>query len=216
MIFYIFKFFFKIFYNPIILGIHVYRWKAKNKHNFTFPAVCFPIDKVIVDRYTYGPLEVYSYSKKKDEFLSIGSFCSIAKGVKFILGGNHHYDFISTFPFKTFFQNEEEAFSKGDIILKDDVWVGTDSLILSGVTLGQGCVVAAGSVVTKSFPPYSIIGGNPAKLIKMRFDDSVIKDLIQLDYNDLTYDFIKNKINSFYNKDISEVLTIIKEQKTKV
>lgn len=191
MIFSILKFFLKTLYDPMILGMHIYRWKKKNKHNFTFPVVLFPIDKVEVGKYTYGPLEIYSYSKKEDEFLNIGSFCSIAKGVKFILGGNHCHDLISTYPFKTFLRNEEEAFSKGKIILKDDVWIGTDSLILSGVTLERGCVVAAGSVVTKSFPPYSIIGGNPAKIIKMRFNDQTINNLLQFDYNDLTDDFIK-------------------------
>ncbi|MEY8759774.1 CatB-related O-acetyltransferase [Chryseobacterium sp. MD-1] len=214
MIFSILKFFLKLFYDPIVLGIHTYRWKTKNKHNFTHPVVLFPSDKVIVGKYTYGPLEIYSYSKKKDEFLNIGSFCSIAKGVKFILGGNHHYNFISTYPFKAYFKNEEEAFSKGNISLKDDVWVGTDCLILSGVTLEQGCVVAAGSVVTKSFPPYSIIGGNPARVIKKRFNDEVIEELLQLDFNNLNKDFITENINAFYNKDINTVIQQLKKIKT--
>lgn len=202
MIFYIVKFFVKIFYDPIVLGIHTFRWKNKNRHNFTYPVTIFPSDKVSVGKYTYGPLEVYSYSKKDDEFLNVGSFCSIAKGVKFILGGNHHYDFISTYPFKAYFKNEEEAFSKGHIVLKDDVWIGTDSLILSGVTLEQGCVVAAGSVVTKSFPPYSIIGGNPAKIIKKRFDDEIIDELLKVDYDGFNEDFIIENMEAFYNKDI--------------
>jgi acetyltransferase-like isoleucine patch superfamily enzyme len=204
MIFYIVKFFLKIFYAPISLGMHTYRWKSKNKHNFTYPVSLFPIHKVNVDKYTYGPLDVTSYSQKQDEFLQIGSFCSIANGVKFILGGNHQYDLISTYPFKAFFENGDEAISKGSIVLEDDVWIGTGCLILSGVKLERGCVVAAGSVVTKSFSPYSIIGGNPARIIKKRFDDETIEKLLQLDYNRFSTEFIKENINIFYNSiDIS-------------
>ncbi|WBV58523.1 CatB-related O-acetyltransferase [Chryseobacterium sp. Chry.R1] len=210
MIFYIVKFFLKIFYDPVLLGIYTYRWKKINKHNFTYPVVIFPLEKVLVGNNTYGPLEVYSYTRKKDEFLCIGSFCSIAKGVKFILGGNHFSNFISTYPFKSFFLNEEEAFSKGDIILEDDVWIGTDCLILSGVKLGQGCVVAAGSIVTKSFPPYSVIGGNPAKIIKKRFNDEIIEKLLKLDFNSLTDDFIKKNIDIFYSEDINKNLSLLK------
>lgn len=213
MIFYLIKFFIKIFYDPMILGVHTFRWKNKNKNNFTYPVNIFPQDKVSVGKCTYGPLEVYSYTKKDDEFLAVGSFCSIAKGVKFILGGNHRYDLISTFPFKVYFNNEEEAFSKGRIILKDDVWIGTDSLILSGVTLEQGCVVAAGSVVTKSFPPYSIIGGNPAKIIKKRFDDQVINDLLTINYDGFSKDFIEQNISMLYDKDIDGVLQKLKSIK---
>lgn len=205
----ILKFFIKIFYDPFKLGLHTYRWKNKNKHNFTYPVAVYPIDKVVVGKFTYGPLEVYSYTKNKDEFLNIGAFCSIANGVKFILGGNHRHDFISTYPFRAYFMNQEEAFSKGAIILQDDVWIGTDCLILSGVELGRGCVVAAGSIVTKSFPPYSIIGGNPAQLIKKRFDDKTIDELLKIDYNQFDENFIKENMNIFYNKDIDNTLQML-------
>jgi len=212
MIIYILKFFLKVFYDPIVLGAHTFRWRSKNKHNHTYPIVLFPLEKVTVGRYTYGPLDVYSYTQKNDESLQIGDFCSIAKGVKFILGGNHHYNIMSTYPFKTYFQNEEEAFSKGPIIIENDVWIGTGSLILSGVRLEQGCVVAAGAVVTKSFPAYSIIGGNPAKLIKKRFDDTIIDELLHLEYQALNEEIIKKNMQLFYNEDIKSSLTLLKNQ----
>jgi virginiamycin A acetyltransferase len=165
-------------------------WRHFNQHNNTSIAnstseMIFPLEKVSVGRFTYGPLCVHSFGNK-DESLKIGSFCSISNGVKFILGGNHSINAFSTFAFKFFFNNESgEAWTKGPIIVEDDVWIGTDAIILSGITLGKGTIVAAGSVVTKSTLPYSIVGGNPAKLIKMRFDKSLIKVLIDLDFTNI-------------------------------
>lgn len=177
------------------------RWRDNNPHNFTMidnriEDVTFPANKVIVGNYTYGPLRVISYGSY-DEYLEIGCFCSIASGVKFLLGGEHKLNKFSTYPFKRILINNDEieTFSKGDIILGDDVWIGTDSLILSGVKLSRGTVVAAGSVVTKSTEPYSIIGGNPAKLIKMRFSEDIIENLMSFDYNALNKDLVKDKIS---------------------
>jgi acetyltransferase-like isoleucine patch superfamily enzyme len=175
-------------------------WRDNNPSNFTMidnriEDMPFPSNKVTVGNYTYGPLRVISYGSN-DEYLSVGRFCSIASGVKFLLGGEHKLNKFSTFPFKRILidNDEIETFSKGNIILEDDVWIGTDSLILSGVRLSRGTVVAAGSVVTKSTDPYSIIGGNPAKLIKKRFSEDIIENLMNVDYNILTENFIKEKI----------------------
>ncbi|MPS72109.1 MAG: CatB-related O-acetyltransferase [Chryseobacterium sp.] len=190
----------KIFYNPVRYSIFEFNWRKKNQHNFTSPVnVIFPIDKVKIGNYTYGPLEVYSWNHN-DEELRIGHFCSIAKGVKFLLGGNHDADYISTFPFKYYFQNTEEATSKGSIIIDDDVWIGMDCMLLSGITIGRGCIIAAGSIVTKSFPPYSIIGGNPARFIKSRFDEEKVKKLMKINFEKLDEIFIKNNIDNLYNE----------------
>jgi len=153
-------------------------WTLKNSNNKTYPVSYFPIDLVQIGDYSYGPIDLYTYGAE-GEGLEIGKYCSIAKDVKFVLGGNHKTDCLMTFPVKNKFgkDQENESFTKGKIILEDDVWIGVGSTILSGIRLGQGCVVAAGSVVTKSFPPYAIIGGNPARIIKMRFDENVIKAL---------------------------------------
>ena len=91
-----------------------------------------------------------------------------------------------------------EAISKGDITI-DDVWIGFRATILSGVHIGQGAVVAAGAVVTKDVPPYAIIGGVPAKIIKYRFSPEVIEQLLKLDYSKLTDDMIWERIDDLYN-----------------
>jgi virginiamycin A acetyltransferase len=163
-------------------------WRRLNAHNYTFAAnsideMTFPVDKVRVGKYSYGPLCVHHFGNKNEKLI-VGYYCSISKGVKFILGGNHSINTFSTFPFRFFFNNQEyDASTKGPIIVEDDVWIGTDSIILSGVTLGKGTIVAAGSIVTKSTLPYSVIGGNPAKLIKKRFDDDLIKLLLDIDFS---------------------------------
>lgn len=79
-------------------------------------------------------------------------------------------------------KKEWETQAKGNIIVNDDVWIGDSALILSGVEIGQGAVIAAGAVVTEDVPPYAVVGGVPAKVIKYRFRDDVIKELVKIDY----------------------------------
>ncbi len=154
------------------------KWKKLNKNNFVTPKNIFPIDIVEVGDYSYGPLNVRTWGSYNEKLI-IGSFVSIAEDVLFLLGGNHNIETFSTYPFKVMILGEKkEAWSKGPIIVEDDVWIGTRAIILSGVRIGQGAIIAAGSVVTKDVPPYSIVGGNPAKIIKYRFDKNLI-DLIK-------------------------------------
>ena len=127
------------------------------------------MDEVSVGRYTYGGIRVINYNKK--EYLKIGSFCSIAQEVTFILNADHRVDTLSTFPFKVKVLGENlEGFSKGDIIVDDDVWIGYRATVMSGVHIGQGAVVAAGAVVTKDVPENTIVGGIPTKVIKSIYD----------------------------------------------
>ena len=158
-------------------------WRSFNAHNDTHLARAFDFSRVTVGRRSYGGLAVWTWGQE-GESLRIGNFVSIAEEVKFLLGGNHPHDGFSTFPFlvKNFGQREE-AKTKGPIVVEDDVWIGYDSLILSGVTIGRGAVIAAGSVVTKDVPPYAIVGGNPAKLIKYRFSEAVIAEVSRLDFS---------------------------------
>ena len=112
--------------------------------------------------------------------ISIGSFCSVARDVM-IQEYNHKLDRLSThYLEKNFFRgkNKSEIYSKGAIAVGNDVWIGAKAVILSGVTIGDGAVVAAGSVVTRDVPPYAIVGGNPARIIKYRFSDDVIVKLL--------------------------------------
>lgn len=97
-----------------------------------------------------------------------------------------------------------EAISKGDIIV-DDVWFGGDATIMSGVHIGKGAVIAAGAVVTKDVPPYAIVGGVPAKIIKYRFNENVIKKIIKIDFNKLTIDKVRKNKDLFYQEMTEEI-----------
>jgi acetyltransferase-like isoleucine patch superfamily enzyme len=151
------------------------QWRKANSHNRTVPGRVFNPQKVKVGNFTYGTLDVLDFYYN-NEFLEIGHFCSIASGVKFILAGNHHMDRLSTFPFNTFCGTGKkgEGYSKGPITIGSDVWIGFDAWIMSGVKVGQGAVIAARSHVVKDVPPYAIVGGNPAKVIKYRFDNDTV------------------------------------------
>ncbi len=147
--------------------------------------------------YAYGTINISRYSKY-DSSIKVGNCCSIADEVNFLLGGGHNYKTVSSFPFKAILDGEGEALSKGDIVLDDDVWIGYRATIMSGVHIGQGAVVAAGAVVTKDVPPYAIVGGVPAKIIKYRFNPDVIDQLIQLDYSQLTDELIHEHEDELY------------------
>ncbi len=128
----------------------------------------------------FGKIKVVSYTKK--EKLIIGEYVSIADEVTFLLGGEHQYNGLSTYPFDKYrFGKREKTMTKGDIVIEDDVWIGYGVLIMSGVTIKQGSIIGAGSVVTKSTEPYGIYGGNPARKIKYRFDKEIIDILLTLD-----------------------------------
>ena len=158
------------------------KWRKLNDHNMTTLMNKVDISKIFVGSHTYGQLNIHHFNNPK-ELLIIGNYVSIANDVKFILGGNHPYDGFSTYPFKALKLGEEyEAQTKGPIIVEDDVWIGDNSLILSDVTIGQGAVVAAGSVVTKDVPPYAIVAGNPAVIVKYRLDENIINELKKLDF----------------------------------
>lgn len=161
-------------------------WRALNPHNHTMLTMSsgpFDFSRVTVGRRSYGELNIMAYGRDAER-LTIGSFVSIASDVKFMLGGNHPYDGFSTFPFKVKYLGEMlESSTKGPIVVGDDVWIGYQVLIMSGVTIGQGAIVAAGSVVTKDVAPYTIVGGNPAKYIKHRFEPAVVERMLKFDFS---------------------------------
>jgi acetyltransferase-like isoleucine patch superfamily enzyme len=150
------------------------------------PQGIFDLSLVSVQEFSYGDLNVMAF-KNPDAFLSIGRFVSIGPGVTFILEGNHPIDRISTYPMAVeadswVIDAETEghvAGTKGPILVRDDVWIGTNAIVLSGITIGQGAIVAAGSVVTRDVDPYGIVGGNPARLIRYRFSPAIIDTLLK-------------------------------------
>jgi acetyltransferase-like isoleucine patch superfamily enzyme len=130
--------------------------------------------------------------------LKIGKFCSIADGVKILLGGEHNYRFVSTYPFDNLLIRFKElgptVKTKGDVTIGNDVWIGYGAIILSGVTIGDGAVVGAGAVVAKDIRPYAIVAGNPAKLLKYRFNKYVIQRLLWEKWWDLPWNQLREKI----------------------
>ncbi len=191
--------------NLIRLRLFGKAWKKANQHNRTYPGNLFELNSVTVGKGTYGQLNVRKFGNGPN-VLRIGNYCSIADETVFLVDGGHPYETISTYPFKQgILGSFGESTSKGDIIVEDDVWIGYRSLILSGVHIGQGAVIAAGAIVSKDVPPYAIVGGVPAKVIRYRFNPEIIEELLKVDYSKLTKEEIEAHIDELY--------TVLKEKK---
>ena len=122
-------------------------WRSQNAHNQTRVNSIFDQSLVHVGNYTYGTINIVSTNVGSK--VTIGHFCAISDNVKFVINNDHPIDYISTYPFKTRVLNgKPESISKGDIVVQDDVWIGLNAIIMSGVKIGQGAIVAAGAVVT--------------------------------------------------------------------
>lgn len=181
-------------------------WRKSNSHNFTKLKHDTDMSHIIVGKKTYGTLDVFNASNL-DVFLKIGSYCSIGNDVMFLLAGEHELKTVSTYPFKVMcWGQDKEAGAKGDIIVCDDVWIGVNAIICSGVKIGQGAVIGAGAVVTKDVPPYAIVGGNPAKIIRYRFDGVFIKRLLSVDIVKLFDSFEHDDAEIVYKKIDEDVL----------
>jgi len=132
--------------------------------------------------FTYGKPEIASYDKTT--MVKIGKYCSFAKNVTIILGGEHRTDWITTYPFNKIFKEANHIHghprSKGDLIIGNDVWIGYGATILSGITIGDGAAIGAHSLVTRNVAPYEIVGGNPIQHIKFRFLKKEIAFLLEL------------------------------------
>jgi|GEM_PF-3295090 virginiamycin A acetyltransferase len=159
-------------------------------------------NKYIIGNWTYGRPVVLDWGDGSS--LVIGKFCSIAVDVKILLGGEHHYDYVSTYPFNKLFLNDlpnaiKDRRTKGDVIIGHDVWIGRDVLIMSGVKIGNGAVIGAGAIVSKDVPSYAIVAGNPAKIIKYRFDTDTIEKLNELSWWNWKDEVIENNVASLMN-----------------
>lgn len=159
---------------------------------------------------TYGVQNITIQDYKQNTVLEIGNFCSIASNVTVLLGGNHRYNRITTFPFNILYgfgeNNPSDGYSNGNVIIENDVWIGTGVSILSGITIGNGSIIAAGSHVIKDVPPYAIIGGNPGKVIKYRFDEETIEKLLKIKWWEWSLDKIKENANLMLCDDISHFI----------
>ena len=143
--------------------------------------------KMTFGKYTYGIPKIHFYENDATAKLSVGNFCSIAQNVNIYLGGNHRTDWVSTYPFGHIHQDIFDRFdgsghpsTKGDVVIGNDVWIGNNATIMSGVSVGDGAVIANNSHVVKNVEPYSLVGGNPARLIKYRFTPVQIENLLKI------------------------------------
>lgn len=179
------------------------KWRQLNQHNDTVVGErTFPIEAISVGNRTYGMLNIQCFNLKKEKQLIIGNFVSIAPGALFLLDVNHQTQTVTTFPLYTRLLNPNplDAQTKGQLIIEDEVWIGTNALLFSGIKVGKGAIIAAGAIVTKDVPPYAIVGGNPAQLIKYRFPKEIIDVLLPIKINDLPSDWMSDHIEILYKK----------------
>ena len=153
---------------------------------------------------------LYHYPVNQDK-LKIGKFCSIACGTKFLFtSANHTLKSLSTYPFPIFFEEWgldgkdicDAWDNKGDIVIGNDVWIGYEAVILSGVTIGDGAVIGSRAVVTKDVEPYTIVGGVPAKAIRKRFDEQTIEKLEKIGWWNWSEEQIRQNIGAIQAGDV--------------
>ncbi len=137
--------------------------------------------------FSYGQPLIMGWDGTPETKVTIGRFCSFADGVRMLLRVNHPIHSPSTYPLAKILgidHDEPYEWSGGPIVIGHDVWIGQDAVILGGVTLGHGSIVAGHAIVTKDVPPYGIAAGNPARLVKHRFDDATIQRLLEIQWWD--------------------------------
>ncbi|MCI9375880.1 MAG: CatB-related O-acetyltransferase [Oscillibacter sp.] len=163
---------------------------------------------------------LFNYPEFGDRLI-IGKFCAIASGVKFIMGpANHRISSVTTYPFHVFGgvwaertpPHMEQLPFKGDTVIGNDVWIGRESVILPGVEIGDGAIIAAYSVVAKNVPAYSVAGGNPARTIKSRFDEELTELLLRFRWWDLPAEDLADTLPLLCDPDLEKVKKILKER----
>jgi hypothetical protein len=168
---------------------------------YTSEVVGSPKGMVKWGDFSFGTPKILSW--RTDDKLFVGKFCMFAHDVIILAGGEHDPSRVTCYPMRKGVAFEKskgdlDSESKGSVIIGNDVWVGAGAIILSGVKIGDGAIVAAGAVVTKDVPPYSIVGGNPAKLIRYRFSEDQIAKLLSIRWWNWSEDRIRANIDSFY------------------
>jgi len=197
----------------------------RNPHPMAgFPQVCFIRNTVSNPNIEIGEYTYYDDPDGSEQFernvlyhfpfigdkLVIGKFCALARGVKFIMNGaNHKMSGLSTYPFYIFGNGWEAAAPdkadlpyKGDTLVGNDVWIGYDALVMPGVTIGNGAIVSARSVVTSDVPAYAIVGGNPARTIRTRFPPETVELLNRLAWWDWPVERITRHLSAIVSGDI--------------
>ncbi len=181
--------------------------------------------KIPYGRHTYGThpriIGSYPWVKRLSEGSRIGSFCSIASGVTFFFLGVHRYDWVTTYPFHAIYDEwktdagpfhrgklDMNAISPEPIIIGNDVWLATNASIMQGVKVGDGAVIAMESLVTKDVPPYAIVGGNPARIVKYRFSQKQIEELLKIAWWNWEDSRISEVMHLLLSDDIDEFIRV--------
>lgn len=189
-----------------------------------FPQICFIQNTVANPRIIIGDYTYYDDPEDSENFernvlyhfpfigdrLIIGRFCALARGVKFIMNGaNHQIDGFSTYPFEIFGNGwekiadpSEEVSHKGDTVIGNDVWIGYEAVIMPGVQVGDGAIIAAKSVVVKDVAAYTVVGGNPAQSIRQRFDSEIIQALLEISWWHWNIEKISRNLDKIVAADI--------------
>lgn len=175
-----------------------------------------------IGEHTYGE-PVIRYAQLGHRFIC-GRYCSFGPGIQIMLGGEHRHDWVTTYPFPAFAEAWPEAAGltghhrgRGNVTVGNDVWVGMSAYIGSGISIGDGAVIAARSVVTKDVPPYAIVGGNPAQLIRYRFAPDVIDRLLEIRWWDWPEERVRTHVPLLLSGDVAAFIqAAMAEQMTPV
>jgi acetyltransferase-like isoleucine patch superfamily enzyme len=178
---------------------------------FNVPEKIFYTKDALGDRYKIGD---YSYGKPRvvsageGTTLMIGKYCSIGRNVTIFLGSEHRTEWVSTYPFPMLWEKAKtipgHPFSKGDVVIGNDVWIGYGATLLSGITIGDGAAIGACSVVTRDIPPYAIVAGNPAQFIRYRFAEETIQALLRIKWWDWPDERVNEEIHLICSHSIDE------------
>lgn len=155
---------------------------------------------------SYGEPSVMRYPGDT-AVVRVGRYCSIANGVVFVVGGNHRPDWVTTYPLRVMLEldgalADGHPATKGDIVVGNDVWLGADSRILSGVEIGHGAVIGLGAVVAADVRPYAIVVGNPAREVRRRFPDPMVEALLRIAWWDWPDDDVRERVDDLCSPDV--------------
>jgi acetyltransferase-like isoleucine patch superfamily enzyme len=195
------------------LSLRTLARRAKRRVMSLFPpafgsvAWCEQRGLLVIGRHSYGPAEFMCVYAGDSAKVTIGKWCSLASDVEIMPGGNHRVDTVTTYPIQRLYglpgvDEAGQPWSKGDVVIGNDVWIGRGAKILGGVSIGDGAVVAAFSVVTKSVAPYTIVAGVPARVIRPRFEQEIVESLLRIRWWDWSDTLVLERINELTSNDL--------------
>lgn len=205
----------KKIYRSILANLFMF---LQSQHEQKLYEDCIADETLKIGRHSYGMPRIHRY-KGAEAKVVIGDFCSISPEVTFITGGIHPGSWISTYPFRISWKlanayQDGMPQTKGNINIGSDVWIGTGSIILSGVEIGDGAIIGAHAVVTKNVPPYAIVGGIPANIIKYRFNQNTIAKLLEIQWWKWSDEQIRENVPLLSSGSIEEFLKIHSQGET--